>query len=330
MKCHDTCKLSSEMEPRSEASDSDLGQVPHRAEENADELFRQLKEALFRSDSADEDGPRDVRPKETPHSRPGLSSQNDVNWETLYDDFAKFLSNPLYHGKKEATALQMVSQVRKVVKTLPGTTPKEKFEKKNFKRLETQGKLSEMIAEGKSPGTVKSYLCSIRLYVRYLKGLEMVEHGNADNCVFLVEGWYAALRDATTSREHERWKEMSEKLEDMPNSIELLEQYNESENARKAMKLLAVANRGSAISDQDFETMRDHLMVIVGFRNAQRAGAVIHMTIREFLNRRRAEDSDVVLVRCHKTFPTYGHAAMVVKKPVAYLMEKYLDHVRHE
>lgn len=82
------------------------------------------------------------------------------------------------------------------------------------------------------------------------------------------------------------------------------------------------------LSNDEKLLIRRYITVNIVYRNAQRPGAVINMTLSEFEGRRRVESScgayHVVSVKEHKTAALYGSARVILQDKVAELTQIYI------
>jgi len=216
---------------------------------------------------------------------------------------------------------------------ISGDSLVEKLIPSNFRRLETEGFLRDVLITRMRPGTTRSYIIAARLFLRYVKMEALVEAASCDRCIIMLDTWYASQSNPATVRRHEvrqaQQLEMTQQRaqQERRSSLEL---YEASSRAREAIVSLGIAaEHGRArLKERACLVARNHLVTILGLTNAQRAGALINMTLKEFNERQEVEGRSVVLVRKHKTFASHGYARVVMTHVTEGMVSTYVRVLR--
>ena len=209
-----------------------------------------------------------------------------------------------------------------------GSTLAEKMN--NFRLLETRGYIVEDLLSSKQPGTIRSYLCSLRLFVQFLKQEEIVDCASCDRCILLINSWYTSQKDPARERVHEVRAKQRVHAEASGES-DVLSTCLQSEIARRAVVIFGTVMQHQsveAVTAVDLVIARNHIMVLLGLANNQRSGGVINITVDECQNRVIKDDTAVIMVRNHKTFSSYGHARIVMTSVTSTLLDTYLNFMR--
>jgi site-specific recombinase XerD len=247
------------------------------------------------------------------------------------DGFIEYLTNPLGLRKSMSNAVQQKQQAQKILDTIPGSTVSEKLNPTTFRRLEYEGFIRDVLLKKMQPGTTRSYLCSMRHFLRYVKQEGIKDATSCDRCILYINTWYASMSVVAIERAQTVREEQDQEADD---GEDPLVAYETSHNARSAVVLLgtAMSNEGTGgLTALDANKARNHLLTILGLTNAQRAGAVINIKMCEFMQRRNSRtraDKQVILVRQHKTYKGYGSARVVLSKQLALMVDAYVKYLR--
>ena len=123
-----------------------------------------------------------------------------------YANFMKYLINRLCLNKADNSAKQHVAQVSKVFETVEGKEFRSKL-KPNVRKLDTEGFLHRMLNTHRMPGTIKSNLASLKLFVRYAQGTEIIDLEAGSLNIQKISEWYASMREVSANRKQElKWK----------------------------------------------------------------------------------------------------------------------------
>ena len=110
---------------------------------------------------------------------------------------------------------------------------------------------------------------------------------------------------------------------------EKIEAFEKSLNARDAVILLGKLSSAynEQITQSQYTLLRDFLLVQISIDNANHAGVLSNMTLKEF-NRASAEDDRFVIsVIDHKTFHIHGPAQIVLTSTLHNMMKVFVKEV---
>ena len=94
--------------------------------------------------------------------------------------------------------------------------------------------------------------------------------------------------------------------------------YENSEHAVNSKLLFdSLKNCPCQVSSEEFWCMRDHLFSVIHFSNSHRSGLSAQVTLKEFNAEIKNNNSYIIYVREHKTFPTSG-PAMITLTPLQF------------
>ena len=140
--------------------------------------------------------------QEIPISIPDSPSQSIPSTDE-YEDFKRYLKNAMGLKKNEQAAKQHVAQVKKVMDSIKGSDLSTKLQPKNFNNLENKGYLHQLLNMHRMPGTVKSYLSSLKLYLQHLKLEGIICEDTADRNMLRIQTWYASFKDMMARRKQD-------------------------------------------------------------------------------------------------------------------------------
>ena len=97
-------------------------------------------------------------------------------------------------------------------------------------------------------------------------------------------------------------------------SPEQITEFERSKAARDAICLLGQLSdvETTEVTQNQYTLIRDFLLVEISIDNANRAGALANMNLKEFQKSVKHENELVILVRKHKTGATHGPARIVL------------------
>ena len=167
--------------------------------------------------------------------------------------------------------------------------------------------------KSKKPGTVKSYLGSLKQFYIFFKCEEVDVGVKAEALTSLqdqVTQWAKSYRKQGNQRFWEK------RMEDM-NSLRTPEQVSEfevSDVARDAIKLLGVYQEATRelLQQNEYTLIRDYLLTVICINNGCRAGPLASVTLDELKNASEENGSFVVSLKKHKTFETHGPVDLVL------------------
>ena len=185
--------------------------------------------------------------------------------------------------------------------------------------------------KGHEPGTLRSYLGSLATFMQFI-----IREKTMPNCkyqipctitlelmnVVLVEvkNWSKSFHDECEDRQ---WEVMEKDLRNMIKPEEVMKVYH-SLYAQTARQKLAWPTHRDTLTRSDYVLVRDYLASIACLCNAQRAGAVANMSLKEFMNAVPGTGGDIIInVRSHKTSRWHGPAQVVFTTELFSQMKVY-------
>ena len=257
------------------------------------------------------------------------TSGNDDTADTgsvteILDQFRDWLLSPDGEQKDKKTAMQHVSQLKRVM-AVTGAGLASLIDAKEIRDV-----FLRHATEKYYPATIKSYLMSLHHYCSFL--LEDKPHGVdyvKDDVIALREKlkkWSASYKRDSTRR---RWEKMEEDVSSLI-TPEKVKEFDQSQAARDAVIILGklCGAHSMEITQAMYTLVRDYLIAQIMIDNANRAGVVAFMTVQEFQRSRMEDDRYVVRVLHHKTVDTHGPAQVVLTAHLYNYLNIFLKEMR--
>jgi hypothetical protein len=238
----------------------------------------------------------------------------DRNADSEFAKFKQWLLSPDGGAKSEKSARQHAFQVKTIVSVV------DPCNKKPSTLLEAQALRDKFFVSYVQerqflPGTTKSYLNSVVHWCKYvvMEYDNMLSSDSKLACQALsdrVKRWINSLRKQSQTRYLQKMDDDLSKLI----SPEEISQFNSSESAIEAVKLLGTASlqRSSRLSESEYVLIRDFLLCKITFNNANRSGVMANMTTEQFKNAKLVDGHHVVSVTDHKTASCHGPAKIIL------------------
>ena len=298
------------------------------------------------------DGVQTSCEREPELNRENVSMDHD---DDLLAEFYMWLVDVDGGYRNEKIAQQYKNQVRNVIHrlTLTEAVTTERQEKRpSVQLLLIPGKDGDTFLKSwlsyavnrYQPGTVQSYLMSLRLFYKFLiqeqKDIANVTLETLNARRDLMSSWSAAQKKKVAKRKLEKRDEDFKKLL----SSEHLFQICHGNQRVNAIKQLAssseptdgVEDASKVLSDKSHCEVRDWLMTRLLIDNSGRSGVAANMKISEFKEAVYYPGTDEdparyrILVNDHKTAGVYGAAVVWVHDDLYKLVEMYLRTVRSQ
>lgn len=248
----------------------------------------------------------DVEQTETANSNPRCQLPTD------FLQFTTWLQTPDGRKKCEKSAKQHAFQVKVIYDTIVADNDISCLWSKNavLKFLSTDKVKNQFL-----PPTVKSYLGSLRHFYTFLLSEES-DRLNKDETK-LIEDMNARVARWISSYRKDNAARCLAKMEiDLKKLItpEQFVLFDRSEPAIAAIKYLGELSSGSVVNmtQTEYNTTRDFLLVQLVCSNANRSGILSNMTVTDFKAASKVKDSFVVTIADHKTKSSYGSANLVL------------------
>lgn len=302
-------------------------------------------------DDSDEDDALDNEwvPSENELLTEKSKNENDASSKELLTEFASWLVGVDGGYRKERIAQQYRSQVQSVIHKLRVHTTPEQATMSDVDLLTIDGhegvvllrKWLSAATEMYQPGTVRSYLMSMRLFFKFL-----MQEGKL-KCFDILQSrrdvmtsWSAAQKKKVLKRKLEKRDEDYRKLlsgeklhkvchgDQRVNTIKQLGSASEQTNRGENVQLL--------ISDRAHCEIRDWLITRLLIDNSGRSGVAANMTVAEFKDAVFYPSTDDdgeryrILVQDHKTAGIYGAAVVWAYTDLYKLIDIYIRTVRSQ
>ncbi|KAK6169913.1 hypothetical protein SNE40_020884 [Patella caerulea] len=176
------------------------------------------------------------------------------------------------------------------------------------------------------PGTIKSYICSLRLFIEFLHENTKVVNHTSELWANKIRRWNAAMRQSVTRRQMQIRADERDVLltPDDISKIENAPVYIRVRNMLASMR----AGETIVITAAKFRDILAYLLIRLLLDSGQRSMALSNMTMREFLSAHVQSDGiRVVSVVNHKTFYA-GHANFPLTEDLYREVETFIDYVR--
>ena len=333
----------------------------HFQQEDSDD---EILQDIFMSDESDNDDaldeewePSDCEP-DAEEAKEHRQAELGAATSTLLDEFYEYLTDVDGGYRSIKVAQQYKSQVQSIIRTckmkLTESDPKQ-YEHEDlpcFHLLLIPGMTGvkflrswlSYVVEKYQPGTVRSYLMSLRLFYKFLSQKEVPLPNVTKDLLNarrdLMTSWSSAQKKKVLKRKLEKHDEDYRKLL----SSENLHKVCHGSLHVNAVKQLAATstetNRGNItekiISDKSHCEVRDWLMTRILIDNSGRSGVVANMTTGEFKGAvfYHGTDDDParyrVDVKDHKTAGVYGAAVVWIYDNLYVLIDMYIRTVRSQ
>ena len=250
-----------------------------------------------------------------------------VPWKTsVFDDFFALLISPDGRSKPKRQALQHSRQAQAILN-------ESSQGKLNFASLFDRKQLRDnwlvYFETVRKPGTVKSYLYSLRFFYKFIQTdhpcILLPFENRCAEMINIVENWIAVYRQKQKSQ---NWKQELQQLQELITSADI-QKFDQSSHVEKC-KLWLNTFKKEDLTLVKFSNVRDFIMISLCLDNASRTGAIANMTIGEFMNGKHEGEIYRVHIIDHKTLDTSGPAVLSFSRNLAEKAENYLTNFRNE
>ena len=192
--------------------------------------------------------------------------------------------------------------------------------------------LQQYAAEKYHAATIKSYLMSLQHYCSFLLADQpsgvIFEKENVLSLREKLKRWSSSYKRENTRR---RWEKMEEDRSVLITPDKIRE-FEKSQAARDAIILLGQLCGAHAIqiTQEKYTLLRDYLMAQIMIDNANRAGVVACMSVKEFERATLEGDRYVVRVLNHKTVDTHGPAQIVLTSNLYNYIKVFMQEIRSQ
>ena len=269
------------------------------------------------------DSNTDLLDSDRTHDHSNSSDPTVINWL----EFEKWLLSADGGRASQKSARQHCVQAQTVLRNTTSKNLSALWNKRELRHF-----VDNYAAKKKHlPGTVKSYLSSIRHCYVYLltetSVLSPEEKTTIHQMKDCVGRWMQAYRRESRRRGLERNDTDMQKLISPQQIVE----FEKSPVALKAIKLIgcAVDNEQKChVTQAAFVLVRDFVITETVISNASRSGAIANVTAEEFAAARTRNDQVIVSVRNHKTAHCHGPAKLVLSLTLHGWLQAYFKHFR--
>ena len=252
--------------------------------------------------------------------------EDDNSYTALFDQFAKWLQSPDGGKKDVKTVKQHAAQVNRILFVID--TDKNVESLLDFAVIKE--KFVTYAEEKYVPETIKSYFTSLGHFYSFLlsenpKEIEV-------NCELVaqvrerVKRWSSSYKRSSLKHKWERQEEDRHELI-TPDQIEAFENSKISRDAIILLGKLSGAHNAE-ITQSQYTLLRNFLLVQISIDNANRAGVLANMTLKEFRRASKEDDRFVIGVMEHKTFHIHGPAQIVLTSNLHNWMNIFVEEVR--
>ncbi|XP_065640288.1 uncharacterized protein LOC124815663 [Hydra vulgaris] len=218
--------------------------------------------------------------------------------EQFLDDFVIWLQSPDGGIKPERTAKKHKNVIMGVVRHAADDDI-------NYKHLSCTSFLNswmlKMQSEQKQPGTIKTYLGSIQIFLDFCilrQRNDIITNDEYVKLKVLIKQWMRTLWKGIQERQYE--KDL-EDFHNFPSEQEII-QFDASDYVKNAKKILKSCNNSNfVLNKSNYCLARSYLLTYILFNNASRPGAIANMTIGEFRRALHNASGYTISVKKHKT-----------------------------
>ena len=183
----------------------------------------------------------------------------------------------------------------------------------------------------RKPGTIKSYLCSLKMFYKYLvcdtpSNIEFDER-NCIQMITIVENWLSTYRKKVNIR---KWQKQMEDLQKLITPDEL-HAFDSSDAVAESRSIISSsASNTKDVTIRKFTHARDYLLTSIILNNGSRAGAIANMTLRELDVAVVESRRFVVSVLEHKTVEYSGPADLALTDCLYGELKVYVQRIRNK
>lgn len=247
--------------------------------------------------------------------------------------FYDYLSRPSAGHKKKGIKLQHAGQIKNIlefidskgddIKCLANDEGDAVWKRFVVPSLESQSKKS---------GTIISYLTSFEMFLKYVTNPRYNRSGPPlyqayiDTLVAVlpeIKGWRSTVDSQSQAEKNQRWLDESAGLL-TPEEINALK---ESRPYSDGIKAINEAGQGKILSQQEFTSGRDVLLVRFTTDNATRPGPLNNAKLSDYEKAETSGGNRIMLIPKHKRAKD-GSAILGMKPDLQDLMEIYVNKIR--
>lgn len=306
-------------------ADDELVLNEEEKEDNDIEIVEEEGEETEKSDEDD-----DIDEHIVSDADKDLNHDTPVAVRAVLSKFSYWLHSADGGRKEENTANQHSRQVEKILFIIEKDPVKQNLTLLLDKEAVRDKFLTQYAELEFHPGTIKSYLTSLRHFYDFLISEEPKEVSFDKKLLpslrEKVTRWNSSYKKATGKR---MWQKAIQDFDDLitPDKVRAFES---SAAARQAVSYLGQLSgaHNIEITQHMYTLIRDFLMAEITVNNAHRSGVIANMQVAEFERGQTEEDQIVVNVFEHKTVHIHGPAQVVFNPTLHSWINIYLRNVR--
>ena len=329
--------------------------------EDSHDIDEELLQDLLNDDRSEDDDaldeewePSDCEQEATETDKEHPDGEFDVATNAIITEFYDYLVDVDGGYRNTKIAQQYKAQVKSVIRTCKtqSTEQKEHQEMPAYCLLLIPGRAGVKLLKSwltyavnkYQPGTVRSYLMSLRLFFKFLIQEEKSVPGVTLEVINarrdLMTSWSSAQKKSVLKRKLEKYDEDYRKLLSSENLHQVCHGNQHVNAVKQLASSLLETNQGDdtakIISDKSHCEVRDWLITRVLIDNSGRSGNMANMTTSEFNEAVFYEGTDEdparyrVLIKDHKTAGVYGSAVVWFYDDLYLLTGMYVRTVRSQ
>ena len=203
---------------------------------------------------------------------------------------------------------------------------------KLFCRKDLNCWVSDYEARGRKPGTVKTYLGSVKLFYSFVLITKpdsiSVESQKINQMNAIVTQWCRNYHKRIQIEKHNKQLEDLAKLP-TPEEIRMLDTSDYKKEAIKTLSFLSVSKE--IPSRKGYCLIRNYILTYVVLDNASRVGCISNMTLQEYNGTEVQPDgSYIITVKKHKTASTAGPAMLSITDIIMRHLKLFVERVRNQ
>ena len=300
------------------------------------EVGEQEKVTESIEEEEEEDEESDIEPSEIPSNDEEhlimesaedpncLSAQKEIH---VISSFCAWLESADGGRKDPKLSKQHASQLFRMLETIDP----EKQINSLFNRTLVRDTFLKEHAETKyTADTIKAYLLSLRHFCSFVIA-EKPESVDANTVLVNQIREKARLWSMSYKKDSKR-RHLEKMSRDLDNLVtpEMVNKFEKSDSARSAIGYIEqLSGTNSLDLNQSVYTLvRDYILLQITIANAHRSGVLSNMTLEEYKQAKRREESVIISVKNHKTADTHGPACVVLSPSLFSYLEIYVNKVR--
>ena len=315
----------------------DFNKVCYNSEEDEDFLLDSEDDELQESEQGDSEDESSVGGDVTQNADYIDSTSTEVvnkNTEFIMEEFGKWMESA-DGGKKKVDGVEQ--QIKQALKVIHYVDPKHADVSAVMNRNDVRNKWltpfqNELMKDGKKrkPGTIRSYLNSLRLLTEFLEISKIDSRLKSDDIRAIqtqAKAWCRGMRKESKKREYVKIYEDHDRIT-TPDEVKEFENSTVCREAVGIIGKFSLIKPGIVPTQKEYTHCRDYLLWQLSIDNGGRPGQFMEITLHNFDTATYRGDQRIINVFEHKTAETHGPARVVFSKCLYNYFKIFISNIR--